>query len=542
MNVALYPRVSTGKQYERDLSIPSQIKEMELYCKGKGWNVVKIYREEGASGRDENRPVFQEMIYEATKSSHPFDAILTVTTSRFFRDATQARVYKHMLEKSGVKVLAIKQEVSDDPMGKVIEGIFELIDQYESQVNGLHTKRAMLENAKQGNFNGARLPFGFQVVVADGNKKRLEINESEAAIVKEIFAIYLGSTGKSLGVKGIADMLNNRGDTFRGEPWKKGTVHSVLTQEAFIGKRYFNRKSGGKVRAVNPAEEWVEVSVPRIIDDSAFEAAQQRLKSRSFDNSDAKRKDSPTLLTGLLKCKCGASMTLMSGKGGAYRYYRCTRRSNIGNNLCDTPNIPVDDMNALVLRTLKQKIFTADRIKSILDELCKSLTAEHGNVDSQHRKLAKELSDVNAQLIRLSILFEQEALPIETLKERSATLAAKQSSIKQRIDDLSHRRNMRPMEATPEVLDAFCRRVQAKFNELESGFAKEYLKLFVNEIVVNDKNLTITGNAASMASCLEKKSAVDGMTRGAKKLRPISSMKSAVYFLSFKRHKQTNPN
>jgi len=514
MNVALYARVSTGKQAERGLSIPSQIKEMEVYCKSKGWDIVKVYREPGASGRDENRPVFQDMIYEATKSSHPIDIIMTITTSRFFRDATQARVYKHILKKSNVGVVAIKQEVTDDPMGNVIGGIFELIDQYESEINALHTRRAMIENARQGNFNGSKPPYGYKVIEV-GGKKRLDLDESEAAIVKVIFDSYLGSTGKSLGIKGIASMLNDRGETFRGEPWKKGMVHAVLNREAYIGRQYFNQKDG-KTRIVKPAEEWVEVTVPRIIDDEKFAAAKLRMGDRRFDNPDAKRKDNPTLLTGLLKCKCGAAMSLMSGKGGAYRYYRCTKRSNVGNSLCDTPNIPVDEMNALVLCTLKQMIFTPDRIKTILGELSKSMVAEHGSVDSQQRKLVKELSDVKMRLNKLCILYEEDALPIETLQERSANLSAKQSMIQNQIDELADSRiRILPQEITTKALEAFCQRVCERFEEVENGFAKEYLKLFVDKIVVTDKKVTITGNAATMASFFEKKSALDGLTGGA---------------------------
>jgi len=37
-----------------------------------------------------------------------------------------------------------------------MEGIFELIDQCESDMNGYHTLRAMKENARKGYFNGSR--------------------------------------------------------------------------------------------------------------------------------------------------------------------------------------------------------------------------------------------------------------------------------------------------------------------------------------------------------------------------------------------------
>ena len=164
VTAALYVRVSTGRQAEKDLSLPDQEKQLRAYCQQKGWNVHRVYVEPGASARDDKRPVFQEMIADARSKAHPFDIILTLTTSRFFRDATQARIYKNRLAKHNVKVTAIHQETTDDPMGGFVEGIFELIDQYESEMNGYHTLRAMKENARKGYMNGSIPKFGFVAV------------------------------------------------------------------------------------------------------------------------------------------------------------------------------------------------------------------------------------------------------------------------------------------------------------------------------------------------------------------------------------------
>jgi site-specific DNA recombinase len=167
MKAAIYARVSTGKQAEKDLSIPDQVQQLTDYCRNKGWTVRKTYVELGASARDDKRPVFQEMMGDAFGKDHPFDVILTLTTSRFFRDSTGARIYKHRLAKKGVKVMAIHQKFPEEPMGSLVEVIFEGIDQYESDINGFHTLRAMKENARRGYFNGSRPKFGFQVVSKD---------------------------------------------------------------------------------------------------------------------------------------------------------------------------------------------------------------------------------------------------------------------------------------------------------------------------------------------------------------------------------------
>jgi site-specific DNA recombinase len=53
MKVALYLRVSTARQAEKDLSIPDQRNQLERWSKDRGWNVVAEYVEPGASATDD---------------------------------------------------------------------------------------------------------------------------------------------------------------------------------------------------------------------------------------------------------------------------------------------------------------------------------------------------------------------------------------------------------------------------------------------------------------------------------------------------------
>ncbi len=118
MKVVLYARVSTTRQAEKDLSIPDQIQQMKQYCGQNGHEVAKIFREEGASATDDNRPRFQEMLGYVLDRGTGVEAILVLTTSRFFRDALGALIYKQKLKKAGIRVISITQEVSEDPRGR----------------------------------------------------------------------------------------------------------------------------------------------------------------------------------------------------------------------------------------------------------------------------------------------------------------------------------------------------------------------------------------------------------------------------------------
>lgn len=239
MAVALYARVSTGKQAEKDLSIPDQLRQMRDWCQSNGFVVAMEYVEAGASATDDKRPVFQQLIAEATQKPAPFETVVVHSLSRFFRDSLEFGLYERRLNKSGVKLISITQQTSDDPSGEMARKIFSVFDEYQSKENGKHTLRAMKENVRQGYFNGSRPTFGFKVVEvetkAKGEKKkrRMVIDPTEAAIVKKIYDMYLnGYQGQLLGAKQIAMHFNERTVTYRGSTWTKNRIQRSHTRNS----------------------------------------------------------------------------------------------------------------------------------------------------------------------------------------------------------------------------------------------------------------------------------------------------------------------
>ena len=143
MAVALYARVSTVKQAEKDLSIPDQINQMRDWCVANGYIVAIEYIEAGASATDDRRPSFQQMIADATCESQPYEAVIVHSRSRFFRDMFEFLNYERRLKRANCKLISITQITSDDPAGEMESKIFSLFDEYQSKENGKHTLRAM---------------------------------------------------------------------------------------------------------------------------------------------------------------------------------------------------------------------------------------------------------------------------------------------------------------------------------------------------------------------------------------------------------------
>jgi len=59
MRAAIYCRVSSEMQAEDETPIAGQLEECQGYAKSKGWEVVKVYKDEGFTGRNTDRPAFQ---------------------------------------------------------------------------------------------------------------------------------------------------------------------------------------------------------------------------------------------------------------------------------------------------------------------------------------------------------------------------------------------------------------------------------------------------------------------------------------------------
>ncbi len=167
--------------------------------------------------------MFQEMIYKARRVDKPFDIVVVHSHSRFSRNVNHAISYTRMLEKSGVELVSITQDFGKDGGAEFIKTILHAFDEHQSRETAKHVQRSMCENARQGYWNGSVPPYGYQLEVRErrGNKdkKVLVPHESEAVIVRMIFELASGGSGRPMGVKNIAVHLNERGIDRRGHRW-----------------------------------------------------------------------------------------------------------------------------------------------------------------------------------------------------------------------------------------------------------------------------------------------------------------------------------
>lgn len=509
MRVCLYVRVSTAKQAERDLSLPDQLKQLRGWCKANGRVVVKEYVEEGVSGTTDQRPEFQKMISEAIKTPSPYDAVLVYDLSRFFRNVELQGKYIRILEAARVKLISITQQFQQGATGDFLANVLGSTNAFYSAQLGERVKGAMVENASRGYVNGSRPPYGYKTVETQdigkqGLKKRYAVDPAEAGIVKKVFALYLtGYKGKTLGTKAIAAHLNERGITRRGQKWTRSKTHELLSERAYIGELFYN-KYNSKLKVKRPASEWVLIKVEPIVSVDVFLRAEKRRHSSSPKVTAPRLVNSPTLLTGLLKCgRCGAGLTTATGKGGRYRYYKCFTRLGKHNNGCDCPNLPMEKMDTLVLNKVADNVLFPERVALIMAEMRKREKAGQSDGDVMLGKLQRELNAVNVAINRLTGAIEKGIAISEEIVARSHSLRTRKQDITLEMASLRGKKEMPLKNLNPKHLAEATAALKAILLDKEGGFSKKYLKAIVRVITVKGRTARIEGDNGDLVKVIK---------------------------------------
>ena len=507
--VVLYARVSTAEQAEKDLSLPSRLRTLERHARERGLEVVASYVEPGASGRDDQRPVFRRMMQEVLAPSATVDAILVVHTSRFMRDAAKSIVHKQSLLRRGIRVISTNQETSDDPSGRLMETIYAGFDQYESDMNGYRTTAAMHENARRGFVNGSAAPFGFRAELVDAGsgpkRRKLLPDAEEAAVLRDVFQLYVAHGG----AKTVARELNRRGHRFRrGRLWTKDFVLRVIEETAAIGTYYWG-KTDSRTGKARDRSEWIAISVEPVIDVALFEAARSTRSTRDPQRNPGRTGSSPLLLAGLLRCAaCGSAYVLeTSGKLGptgeaTYRYYNCRAFVKSGKEACVGHRFPVDKLERALLEHLADSVFTVERCRTLVREIVEETGLLRRKTDDQRRELKQQLADVERRMAIWQEAFETHAESADVVLPRLRELKARRDEL------VSIMAKVVPLTSPPSHLYAettiarFQTTIRDLFLGADQALAKNYLRFLVERIDVSGNELTVQGKTGATVALL----------------------------------------
>ena len=320
--MAAYCRVSTDREAQLE-SLENQKRFFEDFAEKQGHQLVKIYADEGISGRQmKGREQFLQMLRDAQEGA--FDLVTVKDISRFSRNTVDFLNAFRRLKSLGVAVwfLSGSQGLLGD--SEFVLTIFGALAQEESANLSRRVKFGKQEGAKRG-----RVPpelYGYDRVDAF----TLRINPAEGETVKRIFHWY---TGEGIGCRAIALRLTALGiPAKRGGDWNAKGVRRILGNPVYAGELVNNRFEtvdflSGKT-GTRPQGEWLRHPRPELalVTRKEFDAAQRILESRAVPKAESPKGRYP--LSGLLCCaSCGEPLVRRKRKAGA-RW------------LCPTPGCP----------------------------------------------------------------------------------------------------------------------------------------------------------------------------------------------------------
>lgn len=199
-------------------------------------------------------------------------------------------------------------------------------DRDEADRHAERVREGMQRRALRGYALG-RPPYGYRVL-----DHRLEIDPTEAALVRELAHLYLDG---GLGVRRLAALLNDRGlVTRQGRPWSATAVRDILRNPSYLGT---SRRLGVIVSAAHEP----------ILDRPLFEAIQRRMSERRTAPSEQQRRE--YLLSGIGRCGyCGNRLIGVRRPGADHElvYYQCESATNQGR--CGYHSRRADDLESEV--------------------------------------------------------------------------------------------------------------------------------------------------------------------------------------------------
>ncbi len=423
MKIAAYCRVSTEKEAQID-SLEKQIEFFNEFTKKNGYELYKLYADEGISGKQiKHRKQFQQMMIDA--KAKKFDKVVVKDVSRFARNTVDLLQSVRELKSYGVQVDFLNN-------GEVMEGGSEFIltilgamAQQESANMSKRVKFGKDITAKKGRV--PNLVFGYDKIPDE--RYTLKINEEEAKIVKEIFESYVY---KGIGTTKIAWNLNDRGIRTKKtkSKWVQTSIVRMLKNPIYTG-RVTNKKSEVTdfitgTRKELPEEEWIVVERPemRIISDELFNRAQELLEQRSNEfKLNNKREKTEYVFSTLIYCKhCGYSFRRIKRKytadGPEYIRWVCSGRNSMGVNHC--PNKTVIDeeelLNAIKIY-LKSIIKNKKNFMKAVEKEFEKITKLRENNERSEESLLKEIEKVTIKKQKYMEMFQNEIINIQELKQ-----------------------------------------------------------------------------------------------------------------------------
>lgn len=271
LDAAIYARTSSGSQ-KWGYSLDGQVRRCWDRCQQMGWHVTHVFCDEAISGKDPDRPMFQQLLSRAEAGA--YDVIVVWKLDRFSRSLLHAVRLEEEIREWGIALHSITEQIdTTTPAGRFNFRSISSAAEFERDLSKKRSEMGMHELALENKWPNDHPPLGYRKC-PDGS---LEIVDEEADTVREIFERYL----ELRSMPELAEELNNTGISTKEEKdWTARGVGDILRNELYIGHY-----------SVADVEEYVPEY--QLLEEDLFQEVTKVRSRFQRDNSTAERSNMP---------------------------------------------------------------------------------------------------------------------------------------------------------------------------------------------------------------------------------------------------------
>jgi DNA invertase Pin-like site-specific DNA recombinase len=300
VGAVIYVRVSTKEQTE-NLSLTTQLRACEEYCRRQGYEVLERFHEEGESAKSTDRSQLQNLLTYGRLNKGRVHFVVVFNLTRFARDK-----YDHFALRSAT------EPIDDTSTGKLMEGVLAAFAQFDNDVRSDRTRAGMKAALELGRWVFLA-PIGYLNALRSMGQSLMHDPE-RGPLVRPAFEAYAtGRFTKEQLLKQVrAWGLTNR----RRKP---------LTSQA-IGVMLHNQLYAGVVDVPEYGVRGKRADFDPLISEELFYRVQAILSGRIPSTVPRKRAHPDFPLRGFVRChSCGRGITgsWSKGRNEYYAYYHC---------------------------------------------------------------------------------------------------------------------------------------------------------------------------------------------------------------------------
>jgi len=365
----IYTRVSTDVQGD-GYSLQTQLASCRQYAAKCGYRVVGEYSDH-YSGEALRRPQLSKLTEQVYLES--IAVVVVHDLDRFTRNPSHLAILEMEIEQAGGRIEFVMGDNTDSPEGQLSKAIKAAIAQYENRQRAERSRRGRRGRVSAGLVRsfGERAPYGYAYTPGSGV---FTVVEDEAAIVRWLFTQATeGASSHTLAANlSAAGRATPRG----ARKWHPSTIYRILRRPLYCG--VWSEYIDGVLHTA---------SVPEIIDATVWQQAQHRLDMPRY-RSTAR----PFLLTGFLRCSCGAAWTGRT-RSPTSAYYRCSSiMQRMQREACTMPGaIRADRLEEAVWSALVDLLQQTDWLEIALAQRQQEIAATRSAYDARIQTVASAL-------------------------------------------------------------------------------------------------------------------------------------------------------